>query len=555
MDMKVFKLVNKYIFKYKFSLLMYLLFNIIAWIVSIFSPYLTGKYIDVLVEARSIEAIVNFTKIILFISILSIMSSFVVSYLYVKIQTKAMVDLNFYVLNHVIKLPILYFKDVNSTYLTQRTNADSNTIISFVLGNMLEILTNALTVIFLMYISIKINLKLTLVLTSLIPLYLFLYFTFRKPLYKQSYSLKEKQNKFFSKMNEYLHNVYIVKKHATFQEAQNELDKGFKEMFYSLLKHTKISCLFSSSASVVKIGAQIIIFSIGGFEILNGSLTVGQFTIINSYFSMIINSISYFLNLGKSYQDALVSYDRLQQILDEQKESNGEIQINGINTIELKNVLFSYDGSKDVIYNFSYKFQKGKIYCIIGENGVGKSTLINLILGIFNDYFAGEILYNSIEIRKLDMYHIRRKIIGISEQEPKLINDSIFNNITYGIDIYNYEEIKSLLEKLNLNIHKFSQGLNTNIYEASRNISGGEKLKISLIRAFLKDSDVIILDEPTSALDFDSIQKLSSLIQEIKKEKIILIVTHNQQLLSIADDIIDLNMNKSNELTSNSIVM
>lgn len=539
--MKLFKYAKKYIFKYKFSLLVFILFSIIAWVVSIVSPYLTGSYIDVLVKAQSGREIIEFTKKVLFVGVLNIISSFLVSYLYVKIQTKAMVDLNFYVLNHVIKLPVLYFKNMDSAYLTQRINADSNAVISFVLGNSLTILTNGLTIIFLMYLSIRINRKLTLILIPLIPVYLFLYFIFRKPLYKQGYDLKEKQSKFFSKMNEYLQNINLVKKNATFEEAQNGLDTSFMKMFFSLLKHTKISYFFSGSSSMIMTAAQIIIFFFGGFEILEGNLTVGQFTMVNTYFSMMMSSISYFLNLGKSYQDALISHNRLEQILNEQKEINGEMKIDSIDTIELNNVSFSYNDHKSIINNINYKFEKGKVYCIVGENGSGKSTFINLILGIFNDYYNGAILYNSIEIKKLDMYYVRRKIIAICEQEPKLLNDSILNNITYGIDIYNYDEIINLTEKLNLHVQKFSQGVNTNIHEAAKNISGGEKLKISLIRAFLKKSDVIILDEPTSALDSDSIRKLSSFIQSIKKDKIILIVTHNKEFLNIADDILHLN--------------
>lgn len=170
-----------------------------------------------------------------------------------------------------------------------------------------------------------------------------------------------------------------------------------------------------------------------------------------------------------------------------------EIQIDEIDTIELSNVSFSYDGYKNIIDRFNYKFQRGKIYCIVGKNGTGKSTPINLILGIFNDYYTGEILYNSIEIKKLDMYYIRKKIIGISEQEPKLINDSIFNNITYGVEMYNCEEIKDLLEKLNF------------------------------------------------------------LIQAVKKDRIVLIITHNKEFLNIADDVLDLNMNKSKDPIYNDI--
>lgn len=260
---------------------------------------------------------------------------------------------------------------------------------------------------------------------------------------------------------------------------------------------------------------------------------------------MIMGCISYFLNLGKSYQDALVSYNRLEEILKKSKEINGKEFMDGIDTIELKNVSFSYDNEKVIIDHFNYKFEKGNIYCIVGQNGNGKSTLINLILGLFNNYYTGEIYYNSLELKQLDMYRMRKRIIGISEQEPKLINNTIESNVTYGIDIYNYDDIRKLLENLNLSIDKFSKGLDTNINEDSNNISGGEKLKISLARTFLKDPDLIILDEPTSALDVDSIEKLKYILNRIKNKKIILIISHNKNILDISDEIVDLNVKVS----------
>ena len=312
-------------------------------------------------------------------------------------------------------------------------------------------------------------------------------------------------------------------------------------MFNSLLRYTKVSYLFNSSNSMVTTIARVIIFFVGGMEIINGNLTIGDFTIISSYFTMMIGSVGYFLNLGKSYQDALVSYDRLRQILDEPQEINGTIRLESIETIELINVSFAYDNSKKIIHDFNYEFEKGKIYCIVGDNGTGKSTLINVILGILVNYYSGEIRYNSIEVKELDMYYIRRKIIGVTEQEPKLVNDTIINNLIYGVEIYDYKTIDKLLKDLNVNIDKFHEGLNTKLNEASSNISGGEKLKIAIARTFLKDPDVIVLDEPTSALDVVSIEKLKSMLTALKKEKIILIVTHNQEFLNIADEVIDLN--------------
>lgn len=540
--MKIFKFVKEYIFKYKIQLFIFLIFSIISWIISIGLPYITGNYIDSLMNFQNRQTIIDFTIKILLMGIINIISSFVVSYSYVKVQTKSAIELNFKALEHISKMPILYFKNLDSAYLNQRINSDSNTLISFVLSNFLDILIRALTLIIVFYISFKINRKLTMILIPLIPLYLAIYFIFKKPLFKSGYELKEKQNKFFSKMNEQLYNINLIKLNSTFEESQKQLRTSFSTMFESLLKYTRISYIFSSSDSMTMIISQIIIFFFGGMEIINENLTIGQFTIIISYFSMIMGCISYYLNLGKSYQDALVSYNRLEEILNETKEINGDKRINSIDTIVLKEVCFSYDDTNNIIDNFNYTFKKGNIYGIIGQNGTGKSTFINLILGLFNNYYKGNIYYNSIELKKLDMYHIRKRIIGISEQEPALINDTIGKNVTYGIDIYNYDDIEEVLKSLNLDINKFQDGLNTNIYEAANNISGGEKLKISLARTFLKNPDMIILDEPTSALDVNSIEKLEFILKEIKKDKIIIIVTHNRDILDILDEIIDLNV-------------
>ncbi|MBN4050969.1 MAG: hypothetical protein COA82_11805 [Alkaliphilus sp.] len=170
-----------------------------------------------------------------------------------------------------------------------------------------------------------------------------------------------------------------------------------------------------------------------------------------------------------------------------------------------------------------------------------KTSPCPFVLLVFSDYYTGEIYYNDKNIKELDMYDIRKKIIGVSQQEPKLINGSLFNNVTYGVSNYKYEEIEEVLNKLTLDGKTFSKGLETSIEEDSKNISGGEKLKISLPRVILKKPDVVILDEPTSALDSSSILQLKSLIMQMKNDKITIIVTHDYEFLDIADEVIDLN--------------
>lgn len=166
--MKIFKFINKYIFKYKFQLFIFSSFTLTSLIISIAMPYITGNYIDSLIDFHNSRTIINFTMKILFIGIINIVSSFMVSYSYVKIQTKSAIELNFNVLEHIMKMPILHFKNIDSAYLNQRVNSDSNTLVSFVVGNFLSIITKFLTLIFVSWISFNINYKLTLM---LIPLF------------------------------------------------------------------------------------------------------------------------------------------------------------------------------------------------------------------------------------------------------------------------------------------------------------------------------------------------------------------------------------------------
>ncbi|MGV8147121.1 MAG: ABC transporter transmembrane domain-containing protein, partial [Alkaliphilus sp.] len=192
--MKVFMFAKKFILKYWGKLFVFIMISFLAWCLSIILPYITGLYIDALVKTTDISFVTKFTLLILITGILSIVFSYVQGYLHVKIQTKAMMDLNFYLLNHLVRMPSRYFENKDSGYLNHRINNDSSVVISFVLYHIFGIIINALTIIVLLYICLNFNSEITLILLPLIPLYMMLYFVFRKPLYEKNYHFKEEQN-------------------------------------------------------------------------------------------------------------------------------------------------------------------------------------------------------------------------------------------------------------------------------------------------------------------------------------------------------------------------
>ncbi|WP_288228261.1 ATP-binding cassette domain-containing protein [uncultured Clostridium sp.] len=316
---------------------------------------------------------------------------------------------------------------------------------------------------------------------------------------------------------------------SCFEFFSNSMKKAFKEYFKLNFKTSFHNINFNFIGLITSSISTILLCLMGFFEIKKGNLSVGKFIAINNFFPMLVNSIEYFFQLGSSYQKANASYQRIIEILQIDKEKNGLEKLDIIDNIRCENVSFSYNGCKNVIDKFTYEFKKGNIYCILGGNGKGKTTLINILTGLYQS-FDGQVLYNDTNINSIDMYDLRHNKVSVSEQEPMLIQDSIENNITYDNKNIENKMIEHYINKFDLNKFNLDYEINS-----GNNISGGEKQKISLIKCFSKKSNLIILDEPSSALDSKSIEILKSELCELKKENIIIIITHNYSFEDICN--------------------
>lgn len=295
---------------------------------------------------------------------------------------------------------------------------------------------------------------------------------------------------------------------------------------------------------IVSMCAQLTVLVLGLIGISKGTITVGILTISISYFNSILKSVKYFYEFGKLYQVNLVSYNRINELLNIEAQYNGSKKLPCIDSICIEDLQFKNNG-RNIFNNLNLAFQKGYIYTLTGRNGAGKSTLMKLLTGMYINEYTGNINYNGIDINNIDMKHMREKFLSVTEQEPLLLNDTILNNLVVNLDYYDEDKLKDLINILNLKEYIDSKplGINSVINTDSTNLSGGEKQKIAIIKSLMKKSDVIILDEPTSALDKKTILSLKNYLTLIKKNKIILIITHDNTLYDISDIRINIDEN------------
>jgi len=584
--MKPFIFCQKYLKQHKLQLTAYVIITLASTAVAILSPYIIGTFLDNLIEGADIGVILHFCIIFGGLNLLRIIKNYVVSIMYVKMSAQMSYDLNMDVTKHIQKLSLSYINSKDIAYLSQRVSSDSGSLIGFCITILQSVLTNAVMLVVPFVLLLTMNWMIAVLLISFLIVYVAVYFVFKRPLYNAGLAFRESQGKFFSGLFEQLKLIKLIKVNSIQPQINKRADEVFADFKKKSVHNQKVSYLYSGLDGIVSTVAQILLFVVGGLQVLAGNFTIGMFTIFTSYFNMMLGSSRYFFGLGASYQHTLVSHDRISSIMDLEPESHGVKVIDDVNEIELRDLSFSYTeispesveiysaddlntlsalcdipselaaSTKKVITNISTTFKKGKMYAVYGSNGAGKSTLINLIMGLYINEYDGQILYDGADIRHIDMTSVRRNILGFAEQEPTLIKDSIWYNLKFqdvstadmnistssntsiGTDVNKDKALDKHIQTLGMQDFVSRNSLDFSINEDSTNTSGGEKQKISILKVLYKNPTVMIFDEPTSALDVDTTKRFIEYLQYVKKDKIIIVITHDGYIKGCCDEIV-----------------
>lgn len=331
-----------------------------------------------------------------------------------------------------------------------------------------------------------------------------------------------------------------------FLKKKHFLNK-FKDNITIYEKYLKKMKLFTSVGygimNFTVVMLPIIILILGAIDVHAGKLTLGYLFSFYFYLSFVYEPMQNLVNWFTNIQISLGMSDRIIHFLDEDIEDTtiGE-KISEINEIQIKDLKFSYDGKCNVLENINFNFKKGDIVGIVGVSGSGKSTLIDILLKFWNNY-GGNILVDGKELKDIskDSYY---DLVSYLEQNTFLFKGNLKENITLG-----NVDMERLFSSVNLSkVDKILNGKVVDEFDIEgngKNVSGGEKQRISLARSIYKDFDLLILDEFTSALDNELEKEIVENIKEISKDKIILIITHRKEPLSICNKILNMENFKS----------
>lgn len=368
-----------------------------------------------------------------------------------------------------------------------------------------------------------------------------LVFIFKQPYKKINEEQMQQSSILNSQIIEGLRAVETIKGNANEETEIENIEKEYIKSLRISLKEGMLSNIQGSISSLISTAGNLILMYFGIRQVIDGDLTLGSlmaFTTMAGYF---MDPVGRLVGLQLQIQEANISMKRLTEILDhETEQSNGEFNEleNVLGEVEIKNLTFRYGNRKPVLNNISFKIPKGKKVALVGGSGSGKSTIAKLLLKYYEPE-AGDILIDGMDINEFSNDSIRKSISYVP-QTIELFSKSIYDNIRVSKMNSTLDEVKQAAKEADAHefIKKLPMQYHTYLQEAGNGLSGGEKQRIALARAFLKKSDFYILDESTSNLDFATENIIFDMIYNKFKKKSMLIIAHRLTTIKNCDIIL-----------------
>lgn len=466
-------------------------------------------------------------------------------YFLAPIRNGVIQDLRNDIYHKITILPLSFFSNKRKGDLISRMSSDLSDIEISVISSLQMMVKDPIMVIVFLIALIIASPKLVIFIFIILPLVAILIRKIGASLNRNSEKSQKQIGRLTSTVEETLGGIRVINAYNAEEIIRKKFEQEnniYTKLMTKILRRRDLS---SPLTEIFSIMALVIIVLFGGMMVINGeihpSILIGFVLLFARIISPMQSVTTAYYNLKKAEAAAYRIYEILDAPERITEKENAIEKIDFEDKIEYKNIYFSYieeEGRENlVLNNINLNIKKGQTIAIVGRSGAGKSTLIDL-LPRFQDPQEGDILIDGISISDFNINSLRRKI-GVVTQESILFNDTIFGNIAFGIDA-SIEEVQEAAKAANAHdfIENLPKGYYTNIGDRGLNISGGERQRICIARAILKDPAILLLDEATSALDTESERLVQESLETIMKGRTTLVIAHRLSTILNSDKII-----------------
>ncbi len=585
--MKTFIRLIKYIKQYWIYALLNLVSNVFYSLFSLFSLAMATPFLLVLFEKVTIvaqkpeinwnaetiknyffyqmsEVVVNYGKFqalimvaIAFVtfSLLSNLFRYLAMYFMSPLRNGVVCDLRNEVYNKLLILPLSFYAKVKTGDIMSRVSSDVHEVEWSIMSTIQLLLREPIMILMFMSALIVLSVKLTLFAMILLPVSGWLISFVGKLIKKRSSAGQDALGSISSIFEETISGLRIIKGFNALGLASAKFKRqndDYTQTMNSVFRNTELA---GPLTEVLGISALLIVVWFGGNVVLSNPNELSADVLITFVllFARIISPAQSFISASYSIQKGIAAGNRLFEIIDSEEvivEQEKPLSISSLKqTIEFKNVSFSYE-EEPILSNINLTVSHGESVAIVGASGAGKSTLMDL-LPRFYDVSDGVIMIDGNNIKSYKINDVR-SLMGIVNQDVTLFNDSIYNNIAFGLTHVTFEEVETAAKSAHAHefIMEMPDGYKTMIGDRGARLSGGQRQRISIARALLKNPSILIFDEATSALDTESEKIVQQAIDSMMRERTTFIIAHRLSTIRKVDKIVVLDAGRIVEIGS-----
>jgi subfamily B ATP-binding cassette protein MsbA len=530
---------------------------VLGMLFSLLTPLLYKILVDDVLIDKNAELLVILIFAYVVLYLFSNGIGFIRDYLFTFLGQKIVFDIRGDLFEHIQKLPHSFYNQNKTGDILSRLYDDVSLVQGLLTRVVFSLIADLFSLVVILLILFLMDWKLTLLALGTFPVFFFLLYFFSIKIKVHSRKLRGLSGEFMNFLTENITGYSLIKSFTAEKNQQIQHLKHSKQLINQNILVNILGTLSGTSTGLVAWGGYYLILWIGGMKVIHNDFTLGTLLAYTAYFWRIFGPLQNLIQLNVTIQTASASIERIFNFLEEpikitsQPKALRKFSITG--DIEFREVDFSYNSKGKILNGINLKIKPGQTVALIGPSGSGKTTFVHLLMR-FYDPVSGSIRIDNREIKELDLKAFRRQI-GLVSQDSFLFNTTIEENIRFGkkdTDLSEIEEAARLAQILDF-ISDLPQGFKTKVGDRGTKLSGGQRQRISLARVFLKNPKVLILDEATSSVDQNTERTILFSLKEHFEDRTIIIVSHRNSMLQIADRVLHLNNGLINEIDKDKV--